>query len=170
MFSYRNVLLCCYCKRIPVIIFNQIFFCRGKFWRVSGVYMDHDYCSLRCPSDVITMSKLKKNNKKPPNSSILSAILQKKQVILINPCLCFIGCATIFVLIVEESLYICDWCYIWTNAFCLFFYFIIINFFLFFNKIKFVSFNRMLLVYKQFDYGRVRSLELNFLLSIVAMA
>lgn len=109
MFSYGKVLYC-YCKRISVNHFYQFFFCRGKLWRVSGVYMDHNHCSLRCPSDVKTTSKLKKNL--TTNSSILSAILQKNQVILLNPCLCFIKCATIFVLIVEESLYICDWCYI----------------------------------------------------------
>lgn len=78
---------------------------------------------------------------------------------LTNPCLCSVGCATIFVLFVEESLYNCDWCYIWTNAFCLFFYFIIIiNFFCFFFSIKLNSFpfNRMSLVYKWFDHGKVR--------------
>lgn len=130
-------------NRFPLTILSKFLFCRRKFWWVSGFYLDYDHCSLRCPSDVKTTSKLKKKiNPYHQFFHSLSAILQRKQVMLTNPCLCSVGCATKFVLIVEESLYFCDWCYIWTNAFCLFFYFIIItNFFcFFFNKIKFVSF------------------------------
>lgn len=136
IFSYRNFLLCCFRKRISFNHFIKIsFFFRRKFWRVSGFYLDYDHCSLRCPSDVKTTSKLKKKlNPYHQFFHSLSAILQRKQVMLTNPCLCSVGCATKFVLIVEESLYFCDWCYIWTNAFCLFFYFIIIiNFFVFFQ-------------------------------------
>lgn len=125
----------------PLTILSKFLFCRRKFWRVSGFYLDYDHCSLRCPSDVKTTSKLKKKiNPYHQFFHSLSAILQRKQVMLTNPCLCSVGCATKFVLIVEESLYFCDWCYIWTNAFCLFFYFIIIiNFFCFFS-IKLNSF------------------------------
>lgn len=145
----------------PLTILSKFLFCRRKFWRVSGFYLDYDHCSLRCPSDVKTTSKLKKKlNPYHQFFHSLSAILQRKQVMLTNPCLCSVGCATKFVLIVEESLYFCDWCYIWTNAFCLFFYFIIIiNFFCFFSiKLNSFPFNRMSLVYKWFDHGKVRIL------------
>lgn len=129
----------------PLTILSKFLFFRRKLWRVSGFYLDYDHCSLRCPSDVKTTSKLKKKKLNPYHQFFhsLSAILQRKQVMLTNPCLCSVGCATIFVLFVEESLYYCDWCYIWTNAFCLFFlfyYYYQFFLFFFFNKIKFVSF------------------------------
>lgn len=46
----------------PLTILSKFLFCRRKFWRVSGFYLDYDHCSLRCPSDVKTTSKLKKKN------------------------------------------------------------------------------------------------------------
>lgn len=143
----------------PLTILSKFLFCRRKFWRVSGFYLDYDHGSLRCPSGVKTTSKLKKKlNPYHQFFHSLSAILQRKQVMLTNPCLCSVGCATIFVLFVEESLYYCDWCYIWTNAFCLFFlFYYYYQFFCFFSiKLNSFPFNRMSLVYKWFDHGKVR--------------
>lgn len=53
-------------NRFPLTILSKFLFCRRKFWRVSGFYLDYDHCSLRCPSDVKTTSKLKKKNKPLP--------------------------------------------------------------------------------------------------------
>lgn len=50
----------------PLTILSKFLFCRRKFWRVSGFYLDYDHCSLRCPSDVKTTSKLKKKIKPLP--------------------------------------------------------------------------------------------------------
>lgn len=143
----------------PLTILSKFLFCRRKFWRVSGFYLDYDHCSLRCPSDVKTTSKLKKKIKPlPPILPFSKCHTAEEASDAYKPVSVFCWmCYNIRPYCWREFVFL--WLVLHLNKCFLSFFSIIIinNFFCFFSiKLNSFPFNRMSLVYKWFDHGRVR--------------
>lgn len=130
-------------NRFPLTILSKFLFCRRKFWWVSGFYLDYDHCSLRCPSDVKTTSKLKKKIKPlPPILPFSKCHTAEEASDAYKPVSVFCWmCYNIRPFCWRE--FVLLWLVLHLNkCFLSFFSILLLSIFLFFffNKIKFVSF------------------------------